>query len=188
MFNLTCTQPKASVTPTLAQDEILKDNRRFCVLGVGRRWGKSWLSALKLKREALSRKGTYIHVSPSQQTAFAASRLFTEVLGVADLTEQYQFSIYIRNGSLIKFITEAQLKNRSKFVGYVFDGIVIEEPWLFHDQQYLAQWVFDQLSVSNSWLLLAGTPPAKQWVKRLKLLAWVVVSRAGFNPHDVACY
>jgi hypothetical protein len=161
--------------PTLAQDEILRDHHRFCVLGAGRRRGKSWLSAFKLRNKALSCKGTYFHVSPSEQMALAASRLFTEILGVEHLSEQYQFSIYTRNGSLIKFITEAQLKSRSKVVGYLSAGVVIEEPWLFQDQQALAQWVLYQLSVSNSWLLLAGTPPAKHWVKRLRLLARVVV-------------
>lgn len=185
---MTFTWRKASVTPTFTQDEILRDNHRFCILGAGRRWGKGRLSAFKLRNKALSCKGTYFHVSPSEQMALAASRLFTEILGVGHLSEQYQFSIYIRNGSLIKFITEAQLKSRSKFVGYLSAGIVIEEPWLFHDQRGLAQWVFYQLSVSNSWLLLAGIPPAKHWVKRLRLLSRVVVSRAGFNPNDLACY
>jgi hypothetical protein len=196
VFSVTCTQPKASVTPTLAQDEILRDNRRFCVLAAGRRWGKSGLSAFKLKRKVLSCEGTYIHVSPSEQMAVAASRLFTEVLGVEAVEQpvvnkkvaQRQLSVCTRNGSVVKFVFEAQLRSSLHLTGLIPAGIVIEEPWLFSNPQRLFGLVFEQLVVSNSWLLLAGTPPPEQWVKRLRLLARVVVSRAGFNPDDVACY
>jgi len=193
---VTCTLPQASVKPTFAQDEILKDNHRFCVLAAGRRWGKSRLSAFKLRRKVLLWEGTYFHVSPNEQMALAAAQLFIEVLGVEALLEpptskkvgQKQLSVRTCNGSLVKFVFEAQLQNPTHFIGHCPAGLVIEEPWLFSNQRELANWVSQQLSVSNSWLLLAGTPPGKQWVKRLTLLARIMVNRAGGKPNDVACY
>ena len=190
---MTCTWPKASVKPTFAQDEILRDNHRFCVLGAGRRWGKGWLSAFKLRNKALSCKGTYFHVSPSGQMAVAAAQLFVEVLGVEALLEpatnkQKQLSVSTCNGSVVKFVFEAQLLNQAHFIGDLTAGVVIEEPWLFGNQRRLIDWAFYQLWVSDSWLLLAGTPPPEQWVKRLRLLARIMIRRAGGNPDDVACY
>lgn len=184
---------ESMILPTSAQEESLNDSGRFCVLASGRRFGKTTAACLKLRSEALSHSFlTYFHVSPSYRMAICAWERFFEVLGgesgwTADRSSLTFFCA--SSGSTVRFVNRPEnLKSIDKRIG----GIAIDEPWLFswlfeskRSVQYLADLCWENY---GCWLLLTGTPPRKKWLKRLKLLARIMVGKAGFDEDSVRCH
>ena len=185
--------PANMIPLTSAQEESLNDSGRFCVLAGGRRFGKTTAACLKLRSEALSHFFlTYFHVSPSHRMAICAWERFLEVLNDESGWTANKDSLTFfcaSSGSTVRFVSRPEsVKSVDKRIG----GIAIDEPWLSpwlsesrRSVQRLTALCWEN---DGCWLLLTGTPPRRKWLKRLRLLARLMVGKAGFDKDSVSCY
>jgi hypothetical protein len=167
------------------QAAILEDRRRFVAVPAGRRWGKSTLAALKLWGAAIDRPGVYICISPSLPMARLFWERCSELLDNCQM-RRHNFSFHFGNGSKIYCLTQEDILNGAT-KGCSVKGIAVDEFFL-QEKSKLKDVFWPMLMAENDFVLMAGTPPPRRAVKRLRLVLRIAAKRAGLNLSDVGIH
>ena len=177
--------PLLRATPQ--QHAALQDHHRFVVVAAGRRWGKTTLGALGLLQAAETRPGIYLYVAPSRAMLQLCWESFMAVVSTAHQPNKATLRIRLWNNSEICFLTEDSVLGGST-KGFRAEGIFIDEFFYCRQKASLAAVLLPAVSDSGGWVMVAGTPPPRRAVSRLRLLLRLAVMRAGFDLSSVGIH
>ena len=109
------------------QYQIYSDDSRFILLIAGRRFGKTFLSAYKMRKWALKPHSLFGYIAPSYRMA---KGIFWAIL--LSLIPQKMIESYEKNALVIKLINNTEIRlfgaqNYDSIRGLGFDGVIIDE-------------------------------------------------------------
>jgi len=147
---------RTGFTPRRWQDEVLRAMKRFSILAVHRRGGKTCLACNLLIDAALKRRGLYAYVAPqllqAKRTAWPYLCDYTRPIGVN--VNNTVATITFPNGSKIALLSG---DDPDTMRGLGLSGVVLDE-FADHYSHTWSQIVRPALADAQGWALIIGTP------------------------------
>lgn len=146
------------------QKEIHQSQKRFRVVKIGRRGGKSELALNELIKKSIKKKGLYWYIAPSyRQAKMIAWNRLKDLLSPA--RDFWKFNEQELTATEMNIGTTISLKgadNEESLLGVGLDGVVLDECAMIKDGVW-ERIIRPMLIDTKGWALFISTPKGKNW-------------------------